>query len=453
MHIMKRILAVLTVLVMCVTILAACGKKEAPAENPAADVGYMEGASLKQLELFGDLSGTKLRIADDAVLDDWEAAFYDQLREETGMEIEIEPMSSAELTNKIAQAVASGDDRNYFDVGVLQTPTFLKIVYGSQAIPLDQYIYYDDPVWKYDEATDFNSLELFKHDGRYWGAPSHGFHESFIFYNKTYFEEVGAPDPYEEYYLKDNWTFDTFLDTCAAVTKKNGDGNIETYAWATWNYFSFCAAAGNDMIEYNTDTDKWDITFDQPSGIAGLNVFYESVVNGYVLSGSSGHNEFVQRKVVMHIDKPSGTIGPTNIYERSSDEICMVPFPKMNAEQENYICPMTVSGYHIASCAKNPAGAAAYIYYHRLGEQNRDASDIGREIQYKTILNAASQERRKEYIAKCEFSTFMIDGLNGWYSGTRDVFLNVMRKELKNPATAVDTMIGLVRDAMRNTGL
>lgn len=450
---MKRFLALLMVLLMTVILLAACGKTEPPAEGGAAAVGYMEGGNAEQIALFGDLTGTKLRVADDAVLQEWEEAFYKQLEEETGMMVEIEPMSSAELTTKIAQAVAAGDTRNYFDVGVLQTPTFLKIVYGSQAIPLDQYIYYDDPVWKYDEATDFNSLDLFKHDGHYWGAPSHGFHETFIFYNKTYFEEVGAPDPYEEYYLKDNWTFETFLDTCKAVTKKNEDGEVETYAWATWNYFSFCAAAGNDMIAYNNDKNAWEIVFDQPTGIAGLNVYYESVINDYVLIGSSGHNEFVNRKVVMHIDKPSGTIGPTNIYERSSDEICMVPFPKMDASQEKYISPMTVSGYHIASCSQNPAGAAAYIYYHRLGEQNRDASEVGREIQYKTILNKESQERRKEYIAKCDFSTFMIDGLNGWYSGTRDTFLNVMRKERKNPATAVDTMKGLVRDAMRQTGL
>lgn len=450
---MKRFLALLMVLLMTVTLLAACGKKETPAEGGAAAVGYMEGGNAEQIALFGDLTGTKLRVADDVALQEWEEAFYKQLEEETGMIVEIEPMSSAELTTKIAQAVAAGDTRNYFDVGVLQTPTFLNIVYGSQAIPLDQYIYYDDPVWKYDDATDFNSLELFKHDGHYWGAPSHGFHETFIFYNKTYFEEVGAPDPYEEYYLKDNWTFETFLDTCKAVTKKNDDGEVETYAWATWNYFSFCAAAGNDMIAYNGDKNAWEIVFDQPNGIAGLNVYYESVINDYVLIGSSGHNEFVNRKVVMHIDKPSGTIGPTNIYERSSDEICMVPFPKMDASQEKYISPMTVSGYHIASCAQNPAGAAAYIYYHRLGEQNRDASEVGRENQYKTILNKESQERRKEYIAKCDFSTFMIDGLNGWYSGTRDTFLNIMRKERKNPATAVDTMKGLVRDAMRQTGL
>lgn len=41
-----------------------------------------------------------------------------------------------------------------------------------------------------------------------------------------------APDPYTEYYLKDNLTFETFMDACEAVTKKAADGSVEVAAWA-----------------------------------------------------------------------------------------------------------------------------------------------------------------------------------------------------------------------------
>ncbi len=457
MKTVKRILALVMATMLVVTLLAACGGKEggeASSINEAAAVPYMEGANKSQTDLFGDLEGTKLRVADDAVMDDWEVAFYDQLREETGMTIEIEPMSSNELGTKIAQAVASGDKRNYFDVGVCANSSLLKTVYAGLAIPMDDYIYYDDPVWKYDEVTDFNSLDLYYFDGHYWGSPSHGFHENFIFYNKTYFQEVGAPDPYEEYYLKDNWTFETFMDTCEAVTRKDENGKVTTYAWATWNYFTFCSAAGNDMIEQDEDG-QWQIIFDQPNGMAGLNIIYESSVKEYMHPTSSGYQEFVNRGVAMLIEKPSSAIGGTDIYDRTDDEICLVPFPKMDSSQEKYICPMIVSGYYIAACSQNYEGAAAYIYYHRLGEQNRDASDIGRESQFKNILNEESQARRDEYIKKCDFAVPFIDALSGWYvsGGARDTFLNVMRKEKKNPATSVDTMKPLIRDCLRNTVL
>ncbi len=452
MKTVKRILALIMVAMLVVTLLAACGKKdEAPvSSNPADAVVYLEGSTKAQTDLFGELAGTKLRICEDADLEDWEVAFYRQLQEETGMTVEMEPLTSNELHTKIAQAVASNDKRNYFDVGVTANSGLLNTIYSGLAVPMDKYIYYDDPVWKYDDITDFNSLDLYKIDGHYWGAPSHGFHENFIFYNKTYFEEVGAPDPYTEYYLKDNWTFETFLNTCEAVTRRNDAGVVTTHAWATWNYFTFCFAAGNDMIEQN-ENDRWQIVFDQPNGIAGLDVFYESVKNGYLLTSSSGYQEFVDRKIAMLIEKPSSAIGVTHIYERSDDEICMVPFPKMDASQEKYRCPMTVSGYYITACSQNKQGAAAYIYYHRLGEQNRDASDIGRQNQYVRILNEESQARRDEYIAKCDFGVPFIDGLNGWSNEARESFLNVMRNELKSPATAVDTMKPMILDCLRRT--
>ena len=462
----KRILALLMALCLVIC-LAACAdsdnddtssrrrKKDKTSSSTSSGETSSGGdviisGTTETVALFGDLTGTKIRIAEDAVLEDWELAFYEQLEEETGMTVEMEPMSSNELMNKISQAVASGDRRNYFDVGITSNAGLLNTIYSNLAIPMDDYIYYDDPVWEYDKVADFNSLDLFYIDGHYWGAPSYDFHENYIFYNKTYFEEVGAPDPYEDYYLKDNWTFDTFFDTCEAVTRRNDNGVVTTYAWATWNYFTFCSAAGNDMIEQDGNG-EWQIVFDQPNGMAGLNVIYESVKNGWLLTNSSGYDEFVNRKVAMFIEKPSSAIGATDIYERSSDEICIVPFPKMNSEQEKYICPMIVSGYYIAACTQNPAGAAAYIYYHRLGEQNRNSTEIGKQNIARNVLNEESQARRDEYIAKCDFAVPFIDGLNGWYGGARETFLNVMRKEKKNPAVAVDTMIPLIRDCLRRT--
>ena len=451
MKTIKRILALVMVAAMVLVLLAGCKKKGADAnEEPAGDM--LAGTSESQVALFGDLNGTKIRIGEDPVLEKWEEDFYQQLKEKTGMTIEMEPMGSNELMNKISQAVASGDTRNYFDVAIVVNSTILQAIYGNLIVPMDQYIDRTDPVWQYSysENTDFLAPDVYKIDGKTYGAPSHGFHETFIFYNKTYFQEVGAPDPYEEYYLKDNWTKETFLDTCEAVTKRDADGNVEVAAWASWNYFTFPAAFGNDCIAQN-DKDKWEVIIDQPNGMAGLDVLYQCAVNGWLNTETSGYEEFVARKIAMIIDKPSSAMGGPEAYSRMSDEIGLVPYPKMNKEQEKYIAPMSCSGYAITACAQNPAGAAAYIYYHRLGEQNRDASEIGRENQFKTILNEASQERRDEYIAKCDFTVPFIDGLNGWYNGDRDTFLNLMRKELKSPASAAESMKGLVRDALRRT--
>ena len=450
MKAIKKILALLMALCFVLS-LSACGGADDTGDGTKSDTDYLKTASDKQLELFGDLSGTKLRVADDVNMQQWEIDFYKQLEEKTGMKIEIEGMSSAELATKISQAVASGDKRNYFDVGICANSGLLNLVYANIAVPMDDYIYYDDPVWKYSDAVDFNCLDLYKINDHYWGAPSHGFHENFIFYNKTYFEEMQAPDPYEEYYLKDNWTFQTFLDTCKAVTKKDESGKTEVYAWATWNYFTFLSAAGNDMIAQNPDDpERWDIVFDQPNGIAGLNVLYESAKNGWLNTETSGYEDFVNRKIAMLIEKPSSAMSGTDAYSRMSDEIGLVPFPKMDANQEDYICPMIVSGYYIPSCAQNEKGAAAYIYYHRIGEQMRDASEQGKKNLLEKMLNQEAQDRRNEYIAKCKFAVPWVDGLAGWYGENRDKFLDIMWNGA-TPASAVGQMEPLLNDSLRRT--
>lgn len=448
MKMTKRILA-LALAVFMVATLAACGGDGDKSTVGGDGVDYLATVNDQQTALFGDLSGTKLRVADDVVLAEWEENFYKQLEESTGMTVEIEPMGSNELMTKVAQAVASGDTRNYFDVCDIVNSTILNAVYGNLIIPMDQYVYYDDPVWKYSDAADFNCLDLFKLDDHFYGAPSHGYHETFIYYNKTYFEEMQVPDPYTEYYLKDNWTFETFLEVCEKVTKKAADGTVEVAAWATWNYFSFAAAAGNSLIQQN-DKGKWDVIFDQPNGMAGLNVLYECAKNGWLDTATSGYEEFVNRKIAMIMEKPSSAMGTTEAYSRMSDEIGLVPYPKMNKEQEKYIAPMSCSGYAITACAQNPAGAAAYIYYHRVGEQERDKSESGQKNLLR-FCDEEATERRNEYIAKCDFSMYMIDGLTGWYSENRKLFLNKIFKDQQNPATVVDSLRPLIADSLRKT--
>ena len=448
MKMTKRILALILAVFMVVS-LAACGGESDNKGDWDGDTDYLATVNDAQVKLFGDLKGTKLRVADDVVLAKWEEDFYKQLELSTGMTVEIEPMGSNELMTKVAQAVASGDTRNYFDVCDIVNSTILNAVYGNLIIPMDRYVYYDDPVWKYSDAADFNCLDLFKLDDHFYGAPSHGYHETFIYYNKTYFEEMQVPDPYTEYYLKDNWTFETFMDVCEKVTKKAADGTVEVAAWATWNYFSFAAAAGNSIIQQK-DNGKWEVIFDQPNGMAGLNVLYECAKNGWLDTATSGYEEFVNRKIAMIMEKPSSAMGTTEAYSRMSDEIGMVPYPKMNKEQEKYIAPMSCSGYAITSCAQNPAGAAAYIYYHRVGEQERDKSEAGQKNLLRFCDEEATQ-RRNEYIAKCDFSMYMIDGLTGWYSENRKLFLNKIFKDQQNPATVVDSLRPLIADSLRKT--
>ena len=144
--------------------LSACGGDKPSFETCETD--YLAGGSDKQISLFGDLKGKKLRVGDSVAMDKWEEDFYKQLEETTGMKVEIEPLESAELNAKIAQAVASGDTRNYFDVAVVVNSTILNMIYANLIVPMDNYIDRDDPVWKYSYAdTDIIAPDVYKIDG------------------------------------------------------------------------------------------------------------------------------------------------------------------------------------------------------------------------------------------------------------------------------------------------
>ncbi len=443
----KRIMALIISLVM-VAALVACGAPEETA-LPEGTPDYLETADKNQTSLFVGLEGTKVRVTVAPNAKAWEFDFIKQFEEETGITVETETMESAELVTKISQAVLSGDRRNYFDVGICASSTILNYIYGNVALPLDKYLYVEDPVWKYAEAADFNCLDLFRIDEHYWVVPSHTSHESLIFYNKTYFEEMQAPDPYTEYYLKDNWTFETFMDTCRKVTKKADDGSVEVAAWANWNYLAWVTCTGNTMIAQN-DKNEWEIVFDQPNGMAGLNLLYEGVKNGWLNNRTNGYWEFVNRKVAMLMDKPSSAMGSaTNAYKVMADEIGMIPYPKVNKEQEKYICPMNVSGRYLPACAQNHLGAVAYMYYHRIGEQQMIKDEYDR-LEVVDFLNKEATERRNEYIAKCEFNNSYVDGLAGWYNENRDSFLKIMW-DGATPASAVDQMKPLLKDSLRRT--
>ena len=57
--------------------LSACGGDKPNSETYETD--YLAGGSDKQISLFGDLKGKKLRVGDSVAMDKWEEDFYKQL--------------------------------------------------------------------------------------------------------------------------------------------------------------------------------------------------------------------------------------------------------------------------------------------------------------------------------------------------------------------------------------
>ncbi len=415
-------------------------------ESDVNSHNYVETTGTKQEKMFGNLKGTKLRVPGNPTQTDWEKRFIKQFEEKYGIDVEIVPMSFAEQQTKLPSIIASKDKKNYLDVCTVSNVVFLRYLYGNIIQDFTKYVDKEDENWKYF-GTSYPAFEQYTVNGKIYGSVPIEIHETYVYYNKTYFKEMGIKDPYEEYYLKDNWTFDTFRQVAKQAVKKAADGKtIETYGWATWNYFAFAQAAGNSVI--STDGKKWNINVTEPNGMAALNLLYECATDDSV-APFTGYNEFTKRKVAMLIERPVYAIGGTDAYNRMSDEIGMVPMPKAD-KNSDYYYPVSADGSGIPNCAQNVPGAVAWIYEFNKAVEERNSLETEN---YRKKISVEHEKIRNDYIKKAKPCGSWVDGLSGWYNGkgNRGKFLDILLKEKANPTVALDRMLPLLKESLRAT--
>lgn len=81
-------------------------------------------------------------------------------------------------------------------------------------------------------------LDMFTYKGESYGVNYPWSGNTLFYYNKTMFEEYGAKTP-AEYYMEDNWNWDTMVECFKAVTKDtNGDGKLDSYGTGQFPYFN-----------------------------------------------------------------------------------------------------------------------------------------------------------------------------------------------------------------------
>lgn len=91
--------------------------------------------------------------------------------------------------------------------------------------------------------TGTKYLDMLNYKGESYGVNYPWSGNVLFYYNKTMFEEYGVKTP-AEYYLEDNWNWDTMVECFKQTTKDvNGDGKIDTYGSGTFPYFGGSASS------------------------------------------------------------------------------------------------------------------------------------------------------------------------------------------------------------------
>lgn len=207
----KKLLCALLTAAMSAALLAGCGGKT---ETPAGSEGETEAPAAE-----GETSGDKvvLDVINYHVGTDYAADYYAYLfsefqktEEGKNVEFNFEEIPTTDAFNqKIKLLISSGDLPDI----VLNGGNNITALAAEAGKVADLTPYYDaDPEWKatFDEASlEFNTV-----DGKIYGVPVSK-EISYIYYNKTLFEQAGLTAPEVAYE-----TWDDFFAACDALLDK-----------------------------------------------------------------------------------------------------------------------------------------------------------------------------------------------------------------------------------------
>ncbi len=144
-----------------------------------------------------------------------------------------------------------------------------------------------------------------------------------ILYNRTMMEDMGIKTP-REYYLEDNWTYETFEQVMKDCTQDiDGDGKLDTQAVYR---NSFNLAMGNNIM-WDQETGRWASALQTERA----QEFYQMLYNSYTLNNA------------IHLGS-----GPTGLASAGKDgAYVMMKFQQQNSWQVNQLLYTDKDGYVI----------------------------------------------------------------------------------------------------------
>jgi multiple sugar transport system substrate-binding protein len=137
----------------------------------------------------------------------WETLASDAMAKVPNVEVKFETDTFANFWTRLPTMAASGGLPDILGLQSLRTGSFTS---RNIYVPLDDLIAADKDV----NIDDFNKgiREGLSYKGKIY-ALSYDFGPHVVYYNKSYFQKAGVPDP------KDDWTWDDFVETAKAVTR------------------------------------------------------------------------------------------------------------------------------------------------------------------------------------------------------------------------------------------
>ncbi len=263
-----------------------------------------------------------------------------------GAKIKYMPTTSDKRFDDLATNILGGTSPDIF---VYEWRTFPYDISKGQYQPIDSLVDWEDPKW----AAVKDTADSFIWKGEHYIAPlGYAFNDTqVLMYNKTTVEEEGFEDPYQ-LYLDGKWTWSEFVDMMKTYVENHPEE--ERFGIGGWWSNAFVYTAGDTMITYDGNTFTNNLRSDKIE--KAQNVLQDIYRNNLIKRGWIGpESAFLDNSILFY---GMGTWAYNGAAKSMpEDEIQIVPFPKADDSDKNYVSNkifsyMWVKGSENGDCVK-----------------------------------------------------------------------------------------------------
>lgn len=334
---MKRILAVLLMLVMCMSMLAACGGSEEPKAEAKGDTASSSGAELVFWHNRGGKAGETLE------------AIVGQFNAGPGAEagIKITPVYQSDSVSALKTILQAKDTDNMPDMIQIFAGDVEYMSTVEAVVPISDMIAQDS---SYDADILDPLLTTYTYNGTLYSMPFHASTMGF-FWNKTAFAEAGLDPETPPATIAD------MAVMAEKLLKKDASGAVTQYAITLGlnnTYINhWIAGQGEYSFLGNNEAGRagrmTEVTFDKDGTMAALLTEWKKVLDTGAVqsieSGNQAREEFCAGLSAMLCSSNSALATVENMSKEMGFEYGVAPLPKVNASDAGSVCPGGSSVY------------------------------------------------------------------------------------------------------------
>lgn len=473
---MKKITAALLLMAMFLS-MAACGNTEqtvdTSADTTAADTTTPETEETRPMHTLAedlDFGGEDFNIAypawqgyghyffaEEATGDAMNDAIYSRkIKTEEFLNVTIvqsDVGGIADVANEVKKVATAGDD--------VYSMALLHCIQGVSDMVTQGYIYNLDTLPHVDMQADWWNREqmdvLRLGKNTYYGISDFMIPCPYvIFFNKDMVTDYSMDNPYDLVY-EGTWTLDKFIDMAVSVTQDlNGDGQytMDDVAGVTCNeiskYIPFMTAA-DQFITSTTEDGRIQLAMNNEKSISIVEKVYKLISNpGTVYKPTSDKEADMFPMDSGRLLFRLSSIAGAEIFRDCEVDVGILPYPKYDTEQENYISQDWGGLMCVPVSIQNPEKVGATLEYLSW----ESANDVIPAYYDKTLSGKLARDEDSVNMMDILFDTIAYEvGGNyfGFSSGFSDLFYTLGRLVVTNGSTDFSSWYAKNEKAANNT--